>query len=173
MHEVFSQLESHGIRPNYACDIDSENNKDEELIVRVKRRANEIRQSWHKVEGEDTEVNGEDLHSEKPKNEELSDKGTAYLDPKAPPIKICEKTVATLVRDKPNINSKAGEVSTNKVSKEKGERPLYDFRNRIVNDRASATKANKNANRLESRVPSQNNPEVARNSQKPLFDFRK
>lgn len=171
MNEVISQLEGHGIKPNYARDIAPENNKNEELIDKVKRRANEIRQSWHKVESEDTEVEGEDLDGEKSKNEETSGKSTIYLDPKAPPIKVREKTVATSVKDHPNNNPQAGGVSTNKVHKEKGDRPLYDFRKSIVNGSVPATKDNKDDNRFESKV-AQNNPEVARNSQKPLFDFR-
>ncbi|MBC2726105.1 AAA domain-containing protein [Desulfosporosinus sp.] len=164
MHEVFSQLDSHGIRPNYACNIDFETNKDEELIVRVKRRANEICQSWHRVDGED-------LDGKKSKKEEPSGKDTFYVDPKAPPIKTQEKTVAMLVGDYPN-NYLTGSVATNKINKGKGDRPLYDFRNHIDNGSASATKAKKDANRLESNCPRQNNPEAARNNHKPLFDFR-
>lgn len=52
MKAVFAKLETYGLHPNYSLDIQP-NIKDNELIERVKRRANEIRQSWHLVEDED------------------------------------------------------------------------------------------------------------------------
>ncbi|MGI1658245.1 MAG: AAA domain-containing protein [Desulfitobacterium sp.] len=57
MKEVIAKLEIYGLHPNYSLDIQPDIKADG-LIDRVKRRAIEIRQNWHRVEGED-EADGE------------------------------------------------------------------------------------------------------------------
>ncbi len=174
MNEVVSKLEGYGINPNYAHYCETENNKDHELIDRVKKRANEIRQSWHLVEGEGVaEVDGEDEgDGEELKGEEPTGKTAGHSERKGHPIKDHEKTVTTPVKDNPSNNPQTEGIASPKVNREKADRSLYDFRNHKVKGSSPAIKGNKDDNRVKSKITGQSKLEEPSSDKKPLFDFR-
>ena len=181
MNEVVAKLQIHGINPNFAYDIKTEI-KEDELMDEVKRRANEIRRSWHLIGGEDYEAFGEEL-----RDKELNAETKLCSDSKVPIAVDHEKKVA-FFRDASSQSLQAEGIATCEIAtdfrqldlndlllnKEKVNMPPYDFRKKKAKGKSntSVMKNKKQDHKEENEVDSSVKRGELRDKQKPIFDFR-
>jgi len=236
MKWVFEELDSHGIKPNFVSPAESLEKKGStlnEIIERIKRRAEQIRREWddevvqdeakeeiseeivkniqgeialikkeksHSIGGEAT---NEEVFSEEHNVESLEDKNVERMTMDSEKVKSIdyvkpEPVLLSVAESRPKTKKKATNLETNQISiedalkidnkkqlrieetiegKAKNEastdKPIFDFRKDHMRSKNKKQATNTIRSKEKRNKATNIETNVKKNTQKPLFDFRK
>jgi very-short-patch-repair endonuclease len=196
MQWVFDELESHGIRPNFASfeeTAPAEGSVNHELLEHIKRRAEQIRREWYaetsaadeKSTGEQTTKSQDYTGDQTPPAGEDIAKQYVKPDPTGSPSvaknsKAQKATGADVEQPKISVSRskdnkekmKTGEVVKEKPKNENSVKPTFDFRQRHgMTGEKPVAQSNKSKNNIKKGTKSEAG--TVETKQQPLFDFRK